>query len=133
MTTLRFPVLLRAALAAAGVAAWAMPAAAIKLENYQKYRLDSRSVQATFKSMIEVRMEGVLQGFLIASRGIAAAGGKPQICAPATVQMSGADVLKMLDQELNSGTGADGKPYGNDTVIEDVLFTLAQKRWPCPR
>jgi hypothetical protein len=132
-SSLRRTALMAAAFAAAALAAGAPPAHAIKLENYQKYRLDSRSVQATFKSMIEVRMEGVLQGLIIASRGIAAAGGKPQICAPATVQMSGADVLKMLDQELNSGTGADGKPYGNDTVIEDVLFTLAQKRWPCPR
>jgi len=134
----RLSPLLRAALvagafAAAALAAAAPPAHAIKLENYQKYRLDARSVQATFKSMIEVRMEGVLQGLIIASRGIAAAGGKAQICPPAAVQMSGADVLKMLDQELNTGTGPDGKPYGNDTLIEDVLFTLARKRWPCPR
>ena len=50
-----------AALAGAALVA-AAPAGAIKLENYQKYRLDSRSVQATFKSMIEVRIEGVLQG-----------------------------------------------------------------------
>ena len=119
---------------ATGILGAAAPAAhAIKLENYQKYRLDARNVQATYKSLIEVRMEGVLQGFIIASRAAAASGGKPLICPPQDLQMRGADVLKMLDLELQSGTGADGKPYGNDAVIEDVLFALAQKRWPCAR
>lgn len=135
MKPIRFPHAVRAALAAAAIAcaALAPPAHAIKLENYQKYRLDSRNVQATFKSLMEIRMEGVLQGFIIASRAVAAAGGKPPICAPEKLEMRGADVLKMLDAELNTGTGADGKPHGNETVIEDVLFTLAQKRWPCSR
>lgn len=120
-------------LAAAGFLLGIAPAGAIKLENYQKYRLDSRSVQATFKSMIEVRIEGVLQGLLIANRAAAASGGKPLFCPPDNVQMRGADALKLLDDELTSGTGADGKPYPGDTNIEDVMLKVAQKRWPCSR
>jgi len=122
-----------AALAAALVLGAALPAGAITLENYQKYRLDTRNVQATFKSLIEVRIEGVLQGLMLANRAIEAAGGKKLFCAPANVQMRGPDVLKMLDNELTTGTGADGKPYPGSTMIEDVLLTLAQKRWPCTR
>ena len=123
--------LIGAALGAALLAA--APASAIKIENYQKYRLDARSVQATFKSMIEVRMEGVLQGFLVASRAIKAAGGQPSICAPDSLQMRGPDVVKMLEDEINNGRTADGQPYGNEALIEDVLFAAARKRWPCGR
>ena len=119
--------------AASALALGAAPAGAIKLENYQKYRLDTRSVQATFKSMIEVRIEGVLQGLLIANRAATAAGGKPLFCPPTSVQMRGADALKLLDTELTSGTGTDGKPYPGETNIEDVMLRVAQKQWPCPR
>lgn len=126
-------VLRAASLAAAGFLLGIAPAGAIKLENYQKYRLDSRSVQATFKSMIEVRIEGVLQGLLIANRAASASGGKPLFCPPDNVQMRGAEALKILDDELTSGTGADGKPYPGDTNIEDVMLKVAQKRWPCSR
>lgn len=119
--------------ATALVLAAALPARAITLENYQKYRLDTRNVQATFKSLIEVRIEGVLQGLMLANRAAETAGGKPLFCAPAGLQMRGAEVLKMLDTELTSGTGADGKPYPGTIMIEDVLLTLAQKRWPCTR
>lgn len=111
----------------------ARPAGAITLENYQKYRLDTRNVSATFKSLLEVRMEGVLQGLMIANRAAEAAGGKPLFCPPANLQMRGTEVLKMLDTELTNGVGADGKPYSGTAVIEDVLFALAQKRWPCTR
>ena len=124
---------LAAALAAAGFLFGAAPAGAIKLENYQKYRLDSRSVQATYKSMIEVRIEGVLQGLLIANRAAVAAGAKPLFCPPENLQMRGPDVLKLLDSELTSGTGADGKPYPGDTNIEEVMLKVAQKQWPCAR
>jgi len=124
---------LAAALAAAGFLLGVAPASAIKLENYQKYRLDSRSVQATFKSMIEVRIEGVLQGLLIANRATTASGGKRLFCPPDNVQMRGAEALKLLDDELTAGTGADGKPYPGDTNIEDVMLKVAQKRWPCSR
>jgi uncharacterized protein YehS (DUF1456 family) len=125
---------LRAALAAAALALAAAPAAdAITLENYQKYRLDSRNVQATFKSLLEVRMEGVLHGLVMANRGVEQSGGRPLFCAPANLQMRGPDVLKMLDTELTTGVGADGKPYPGSTQIEDVLLALAQKRWPCRR
>ena len=122
-----------AAFAAAALALGASPASAIKLENYQKYRLDSRSVQATYKSMIEVRIEGVLQGLFIANRAAVAAGAKPLFCPPANVQMRGAEVAKLLDAELTSGSGADGKPYPGDTNIEDVMLKVAQKQWPCTR
>lgn len=119
--------------AAAALLLGASSASAIKLENYQKYRLDTRSVQATFKSMIEVRIEGVLQGLLIANRAATAAGGKPLFCPPTNVQMRGAEALKLLDTELTSGTGTDGKPYPGETNIEDVMLRVAQKQWPCPR
>lgn len=109
------------------------PAGAITLENYQKYRLDTRNVSATFKSLLEVRMEGVLQGLLIANRAAEAAGGKPLFCPPANLQMRGADAVKLLDTELTAGTGADGRPYPGDTNIEDVMLKVAQKQWPCPR
>jgi hypothetical protein len=122
-----------AALAAAGLVLGIGPAGAIKLENYQKYRLDSRNVQATFKSLIEVRIEGVLQGLFIANRAAVAAGGKPLFCPPANLQMRGADAVKLLDTELTAGTGADGKPYSGDTNIEDVMLKVAQKQWPCAR
>lgn len=122
-----------AAFAAAALALGGSPAGAIKLENYQKYRLDSRNVQATFKSLIEVRIEGVLQGLLIANRAAAAAGARPLFCPPARLQMRGAEALKLLDTELTAGTGADGKPYPGDTNIEDVMLKVAQKQWPCPR
>mgnify|MGYP000957084918 CR=1 FL=1 len=124
---------LAAAAAALAVALGAAPAGAIKLENYQKYRLDSRNVQATFKSLIEVRIEGVLQGLFIANRAAAAAGARPLFCPPANLQMRGADAVKLLDTELASGTGADGKPYPGDTNIEDVMLKVAQKQWPCAR
>ncbi len=128
------PVFRLAAFAAAcACALGAAPAGAIKLENYQKYRLDARNVRATFKSLIEVRIEGVLQGLLIANRAAAAGGGKPLFCPPAVVQMRGPDVLKLLDNELTAGTGADGKPYSGDTEIEDVMLKVAQKQWPCAR
>jgi hypothetical protein len=120
-------------LAAAASLLGAAPAGAIKLENYQKYRLDSRNVQATFKSMIEVRIEGVLQGLVIANRAAVAAGGKPLFCPPANVQMRGADAVKLLDSELTAGTDAAGKPYAGDTNIEDVMLKVAQKQWPCAR
>jgi hypothetical protein len=119
--------------AAAALLFGAAPASAIKLENYQKYRLDTRNVQATFKSMIEVRIEGVLTGLLIANRAAEAAGAKVLFCPPQNVQMRGAEALKLLDDELTSGTGADGKPYPADTNIEDVMLKVAQKRWPCAR
>jgi len=122
-----------AALAAAALAFGASPASAIKLENYQKYRLDSRSVQATYKSMIEVRIEGVLQGLIIANGAARAAGAKPLFCPPDNVQMRGAEAAKLLDAELTSGSGADGKPYPGDTNIEDVMLKVAQKQWPCTR
>ena len=122
-----------AALVAAFAVMGAPPAGAITLDSYQKYRLDSRSVQATVKSLLEVRIEGVLQGLIMSNRAVEAAGGKPLFCAPAGVQLRGPDVLKMLDTELTAGTGADGKPYPGTTMIEDVLLTLAQKRWPCAR
>ena len=125
--------ILRSITLAAAVLAVAAPAGAIKLENYQKYRLDSRSVQATFKSMIEVRIEGVLQGLVIANRAAVAEGGKPLFCPPANLQMRGADAVKLLDTELTAGTGADGKPYSGDTNIEDVMLKVAQKQWPCAR
>jgi hypothetical protein len=131
MMTHRIPGLVGAAFFAALIGA--APASAIKLENYQKYRLDSRSVNATFKSMIEVRMEGVLQGIILASRAIKAAGGQPQVCAPDTLQMRGPEVVKMLDDEINNGRTAAGQPYGNEAMIEDVLFAAARKRWPCAR
>ncbi|MBL8665400.1 MAG: hypothetical protein JNM29_21380 [Candidatus Odyssella sp.] len=121
------------AAAAAALALGAAPAGAIKLENYQKYRLDSRNVQATFKSLIEVRIEGVLQGLFIANRAAVAAGARPLFCPPANLQMRGADAVKLLDTELTSGTGADGKPYPGDTNIEDVMLKVAQKQWPCAR
>ena len=124
---------LAAAAAALAVALGATPAGAIKLENYQKYRLDSRNVQATFKSLIEVRIEGVLQGLFIANRAAVAAGARPLFCPPANLQMRGADAVKLLDTELASGTGADGKPYPGDTNIEDVMLKVAQKQWPCAR
>lgn len=124
---------LAAAAAAFAVALGASPAGAIKLENYQKYRLDSRNVQATFKSLIEVRIEGVLQGLFIANRAAVAAGARPLFCPPANLQMRGADAVKLLDTELTSGTGADGKPYPGDTNIEDVMLKVAQKQWPCAR
>jgi hypothetical protein len=122
-----------ATFAAAALLLGAAPASAIKLENYQKYRLDSRNVQATFKSLIEVRIEGVLQGLVIANRAAVAAGGRPLFCPPQTLQMRGADAVKLLDTELTSGTGADGKPYPGDTNIEDVMLKVAQKQWPCAR
>jgi hypothetical protein len=121
------------AFAAAALCLGTAPASAIKLENYQKYRLDTRNVQATFKSMIEVRIEGVLTGLLIANRAAEAAGTKPLFCPPQNLQMRGAEALKLLDDELTSGTGADGKPYPADTNIEDVMLRVAQKRWPCAR
>ena len=121
------------AAAAAALALGAAPAGAIKLENYQKYRLDSRNVQATFKSLIEVRIEGVLQGLFIANRAAVAAGARPLFCPPANLQMRGADAVKLLDTELTSGTGAAGKPYPGDTNIEDVMLKVAQKQWPCAR
>ena len=121
------------ALAAAALLFAAAPAGAIKLENYQKYRLDSRNVQATFKSLLEVRIEGVLQGLIIANRAAVAAGARPLFCAPENLQMRGPDALKLLDTELTTGTGADGKPYPAEINIEDVMLTVAQKRWPCTR
>jgi hypothetical protein len=123
----------RCAALAAAMLALGQPAGAITLENYQKYRLDTRNVSATFKSLLEVRMEGVLQGLMIANRAAEAAGAKPLFCPPANLQMRGTEVLKMLDTELISGVGPDGKPYPGNTVIENVLFALAQKRWPCTR
>jgi len=122
-----------AAIAALALAAalGAAPAGAIKLENYQKYRLDSRNVQATYKSLLEIRMEGVLQDLIIANRAAVVAGAKALFCAPENAQLRGPDVLKLLDTELNAGTGADGKPYPGDTNIEDVMLKVAQKRWPC--
>ena len=122
----------RAALAAVAILAAAAPAGAIKLENYQKYRLDSRSIKATYQSMIEVRIEGVLQGLLIANRA-AVASGKPLFCPPAKLEMRGAEAVKLLDAELTAGSGADGKPYSGDTNVEDVMLKVVQKRWPCTR
>jgi hypothetical protein len=122
-----------AAFAATALALGAAPAGAIKLENYQKYRLDSRNVQATFKSLIEVRIEGVLLGLVIANRATVAAGGRPLFCPPQTLQMRGAEAVKLLDTELTAGTGADGKPYPGDTNIEDVMLKVVQKQWPCAR
>ncbi len=83
--------------------------------------------------MIEVRIEGVLQGLLIANHAAQAAGAKPLFCPPQNPQMRGADALKLLDTELASGNGADGKPYPGDTNIEEVMLKVAQKQWPCPR
>ncbi len=123
----------RAALVAAALALSTAPAGAIKLENYQKYRLDSRNVQATFKSLIEVRIEGVLMGLIIANRAVVAAGARSLFCPPANLQMRGPDALRLLDTELTAGTGADGKPYSGDTNIEDVMLKVAQKQWPCTR
>ena len=122
----------RATLAAVAILVAAAPAGAIKLENYQKYRLDSRSIKATYQSMIEVRIEGVLQGLLIANRA-AVAGGKPLFCPPDKLEMRGAEAVKLLDAELTAGSGADGKPYSGDTNVEDVMLKVVQKRWPCTR
>ncbi len=112
-------------------AACAQGAGAITLENYQKYRMDSRTVNATSKSLVEVRLEGVLHGLIMANTRIKAAGGKPLFCAPADLRMRGRDVIDMLDAELKSPSGRDAKPYPGDTAIEDVLLIAAQRRWAC--
>ena len=108
-------------------------ARAITVENYQKYRLDATNLRATYKSLLEVRMEGVLQGMLLVNRSIAAGGGKPLFCAPDTLQMRGSEVLKLLDDEITSGRTADGKPYPGSALVEDALLAMALKRWPCAR
>ncbi|MCW5771828.1 MAG: hypothetical protein KIT16_09355 [Rhodospirillaceae bacterium] len=122
-----------AALVAATAMLAAAPAGAIKLENYEKYRLDARNMRATLKSLLEVRLEGVMLGLLIANRNVVAAGGKPLFCAPERTQMGGADVMKLLDEELTNGRTAEGKPYPNDANVEDIVLIVARKRWPCPR
>lgn len=123
----------RAALAAAALVAASGAAHAITLENYQKYRADSRDVRATYKSLIEIRVEGVLQGLVLASRRIAAAGGKPLLCPPADLRIRGAEVLTMLDEELKTPSRDQGRPYPPTTNIEDVLVSVAERRWPCAR
>jgi hypothetical protein len=124
-----------AAGAAALVAALAVaaPASAIKISNYEKYRLDARVLRATLKSLLEVRLEGVMQGLLIANDAAAAAGGRKLFCPPGAVQMRGAEVMKLLDEELTDGRTAAGKPYPVDMNVEDVVMIVARKRWPCPR
>jgi hypothetical protein len=123
---------LAAALAACAVLG-AAPAAAITLENYQKYRLDSRDMKATVKSLLELRIEGVLQGLIVANRRLVADGAKPLFCAPEKLQLRGSEVLRMLDDELTGGRTAEGKPYPGDTLIEDVVLVMARRRWPCSR
>ncbi len=125
--------IISAAFAAAALVAAAGAAHAITLENYQKYRADSRDVRATYKSLLEIRMEGVLQGLVMANRQIAAAGGKPLLCAPADLRIRGAEVLSMLDDELKAPSRDQGRPYPPTTNIEDVLVTVAERRWPCTR
>lgn len=107
-------------------------AGAITIENYQKYRMDSRTVNATTKSLVEVRLEGVLQGFVIANHRLKAEGGKPLFCAPAELRLRGKEVMEMLDAEIKSPSGREGRPYPQDTAIEDVLLIAAQRRWACP-
>jgi hypothetical protein len=106
-------------------------AGAITLENYQKYRLDTRTVNATTKSLVEVRLEGVLHGLNMANQRLRAAGGKPLFCAPAELRLRGKEVMDLLDGELKSPSGREGRPYAQDTAIEDVLLIAAQRRWPC--
>ncbi len=113
----------------AGLAA--APAAAITIENYQKYRLDSRTVKATPKTLLEVRLEGVLFGLMMASRRAQEAQRKPLLCAPDGARLSGPEVVEMVEREIKSPSQG-GKPYPPETAVEDVLLVAAQRRWPCP-
>jgi hypothetical protein len=125
---MRKPSFVLALLAAAFAAA---PAGAITLENYQKYRVDTRSVNATYKSLLEVRMEGLVHGLVLASKEIQAAGGRPFVCPPADARIRGVELVKMLDDELKAPSRDGGKPYAASTQVEEVLVALVRKNWAC--
>ncbi len=105
------------------------PASAISIENYQKYRLDSRVVKATPKTLLEVRLEGILVGLVIANKRALEARQKLLFCAPEGARLSGPEVVEMVEREIKS---AVQKPYPPETAVEDVLLIAAQRRWPCP-
>jgi hypothetical protein len=107
------------------------PAGAISIENYQKYRLDSRTVKATPKSLLEVRMEGVLHGLLMANRRARSMQMRPLFCAPDDIKVPGSEVVEMVERELKAPSQNGGKPYSPDTAVEEVLLVAAQRRWPC--
>ena len=126
---MRTPILALAIAATTSLAA--LPARAITLENYQKYRADTRSVTATYKSLLEIRMEGLVHGLVLASKEMQAAGGKPLVCAPAEARIRGVELLKMLDDELKAPSRDGGKPYAATTQVEDVMVALIRKNWAC--
>src|SRR5688500_6419349 len=102
------------------------PAQAITVENYQKYRLDSRTVKATPKTLLEVRMEGVLHGLLMANRRARAMQGRPLFCAPDDLKLPGSEVIDMVERELKSPSQDGGRTYSPDTAVEEVLLVAAQ-------
>ena len=119
-------------LAAAFALAFAVPMArAITIENYRKWSAVNRPLKASARSILEVRLEGVYAGLVLADRMNRKRGGSPLFCPPDTVVPSGKMVREMVDTEIDRPSDRSIKAYPADTAVELLVLTAARHRWPC--
>ncbi len=111
------------------------PALAVTVGDYQKWRHDTRTLQATPTGLIEVRIGGILHGLSIANQQLTKAGGPVLYCepnSPKSVRLAGSAVRKLLDKELKSPSRFPGTPWPAQTRISAVILYILQRTWPCP-
>lgn len=108
------------------------PAGAMTVENYQKWRMDSRNLRITPEGILEIRLLGSFQGMVLSARETLRKGGTPHFCPPEDAEIGGRDLRGMLDEELKGPTTEDGRPHPGDASVDGVLMTLLARRWPCP-
>jgi len=110
-----------------------LPAAAtaITIENYEKWRASNKTLMATPKTLLGVRLLGIFQGLQVGNRALRDRKQPPLFCVPAGAQVTGADIAKLVDQELKAPTTRNGQPYNPKLEISVVVAVAAARRWPC--
>lgn len=124
-----------AALIAAAIGSSGVPAWAVSVDAYQKWRLSGRTVRATPTGLISLHVGGVLQGFLLVNRRLRAAGLPVLFCVPATAPPDGmttADLRKLIDKELKTTSRPLSAPWPPKSAVATVILHILRNEWPCP-
>lgn len=111
------------------------PAKAVTVEDYQKWRLSGRTIQATPTGLISIHVGGVLQGFMLANRRLGAAGLPVLFCVPSAAPRDGmksAALRKLIDTELKNTTRPLSAPWPPKSAVASVILHILRNEWPCP-
>jgi hypothetical protein len=112
---------------------WTGPSRALTVENYQKWRLDTRSVAVSRQAVLEIRFLGVFEGLLLANTIAAQRQQQPTFCPPKGAHLSGRALRKLVDAELKQPSLNKGRPYDTKTSVDFVLLVVVAKKWPCAK